>query len=146
VLSYATSQNFNVIQRQEEPVMKNFAGFGVSIAAAVVASSFLASAALAADNTIVSVKNNWEKTIRVYVYNGKDTTRWSTAAQFYVEPGKTDSRYCAGQGKGRCYVKIFKLRGNKIAEVKWGGWVKNAEICTVPKSASGARWDEVTCR
>jgi hypothetical protein len=136
-----------VIQKEGELVMKNYAKFGLSLAAAtVVATSLMASAALAADNTQVSVKNNQEKTIKVYVYDGKDTTRWSTTAQFYVDSGKTGSGYCAGQGKGRCYVRIFKTRGEKIDAVKWGGWVEDGGICTVPKSASGARWNEVTCK
>lgn len=118
----------------------------IAASSAVAAALGLSAPMRAADSIQVSVKNNWKSTIEVYVYNGSDTARWSIADEFYVKPGEVGSGYCAGQGKGRCHVKVRKLRGNKPAETKWGRWVDDLQTCTVPADASGAKWDEITCR
>ena len=94
----------------------------------------------------ISVKNNWDKTIEVYLYNGDDQTRWSTKDEFLVKSGETETGYCLGKGKGRCYVKIRKLRGDKSAENKFGGWQSHGTTCTVKATASGSNWgDDISC-
>lgn len=126
------------------PLLRGLRTFAPAVAVAAVAT--LAPPARAVDSIQVSVKNNWPKTIEVYVYNGADAARSSIADEFSVKSGERGTGCCKGQGKGRCHVKIRKLRGERPAETNWSRWVQQLQTCTVPARASGAKWDEITCR
>lgn len=107
---------------------------------AVAAALALIFAANANANPRFTIQNTSDDKIKVYIYNGGDTSCTEEAKTKPVSPGKTETFGCTGNGKGKCKVQFFfdidqfckserntcsgkaiKLDGGSKTTVRWEG-------------------------
>jgi hypothetical protein len=87
-----------------------------------------------------TIENASDDKIKVYIYNGDDTSCTEEAKTKKVSPGITETYGCTGNGKGKCKVQFYfdidqictkerntcsgkaiKLDGGSKTKISWNG-------------------------
>ena len=88
-----------------------------------------------------TLANKTDKSLTVDIYNGGDSVCMEASKSKQLSAGETDTYGCAGNGKGRCKIEIFK-GGNRICEAlsntcKTATKVKDDSILYIYKTSNG---------
>lgn len=107
---------------------------------ALAAAAGLFFAANAEASPRFTIENASDDKIKVYIYNGDDTSCTEEAKTKKVSPGITETYGCTGNGKGKCKVQFYfdidqictkerntcsgkaiKLNGGSKTKISWNG-------------------------
>ncbi len=88
-----------------------------------------------------TLANKTNKSLSVDIYNGDDSVCMEASKTKQLSAGETDTYGCAGKGKGRCKIEIFK-GGDRICKslsdtCNTAIKVKDDSILYIYKTSSG---------